>query len=345
MGINALIPLIKSLAAGVIGGILFDLAGLPLAWMLGPLVMNLIASIASVDVAVPENLRLAFLGVLGLALGSQVTPDLIARVVDWPISGALLLIGVAISTSLCAAWFRSRGFDSVTAWFSAAPGAMTAMIMMGEASGGDPRRVAISQSLRIILVLLILPPLFWFYEGSAASDTVARQEHGFSAAYLLLALPFLIPLGMKLKIPTPALLVPLFFSALLSGFAVARFQMPNWGMNTMLLVLGCAIGSRFRGLSLSLLRKHLFESFVATLLSLIILAVFAEIVHQVLHIPRDVALLAMAPGGIGELAILAVALDLDPMFVAFHHLLRIVALMAIAPIWARYLMVRHQRTK
>lgn len=67
---------------------------------------------------------------------------------------------------------------------------------------------------------------------------------------------------------------------------------------------------------------------------------FAEIIHQLLHVPRDVALMAMAPGGIGELAILAVALNLDPMFVAFHHLLRIVALMAIAPVLARYLKSR-----
>lgn len=163
----------------MIGGFLFDMAGLPLAWMLGPLVMNLIASITSVEVAVPENIRFAFLGILGLVLGSQVTPDLISRVVDWPISGGLLLIGVAISTSLCAVWFRSRGFDSVTAWFSAAPGATTAMIMMGEASGGDPRRIAISQSLRIILVLLILPPLFLFYEGSVVTDIASEQERLF----------------------------------------------------------------------------------------------------------------------------------------------------------------------
>ncbi|WP_165856278.1 AbrB family transcriptional regulator [Marinobacter sp. JSM 1782161] len=337
---NAAFRLIKSLSIGALGGALFDLLGLPLAWMLGPLVTNLIASISTVQVAVPENLRLVFLGVLGLALGSQVTPALVERVVDWPVSGALLLIGVAVSTSVCAAWFRRRGFDPVTAWFSAAPGAMTAMIMMGEACGGDPRRVAISQSLRIILVLLILPPLFWLYESGGGSRPTAPGEDTFSAAYLLLTLPLLIPIGMRLRIPTPALLVPLLFSALLSGFSIARFQMPTWGMNVMLLVLGCAIGSRFRGLSLSLLRKHLFESVIATSLLLLILALFAELVHWILGVPRDVALLAMAPGGIGELAILAVALNLDPMFVAFHHLLRIVALMAVAPLWARFLTTR-----
>ena len=48
--------------------------------------------------------------------------------------------------------------------------------------------------------------------------------------------------------------------------------------------------------------------------------------------------MALAPGGIGEMAIVAVALDIDPVFVAFHHLLRMVALMILAPFWGRWLM-------
>ncbi len=329
-------PLLRSLAVGAVGGVLAGQVGLPLAWMLGPLVANLAASIGGLRVAVPEKLRLVFLGVLGLVLGSRMTPELVARAVDWPISGALLLAGVAASTAVCAAWFQRRGFDPVTAWFSAAPGAMTAMIMMGEASGGDPRRVAISQSLRIILVLLILPPLFWLYEGVDGAADATGSAH-FENAWMLATLPVLIPLGTRLRIPTAALMLPLVVAGVLSGFGVASLRMPDWGMNLMLLVLGCAIGSRFRGLSLSLLRRHLLESLVATLLSLVILALFAELVHQAIAVPRDVALMAMAPGGIGELAILAVALNLDPMFVAFHHVLRIVALMLVAPLWAKYL--------
>lgn len=335
-----LLPLLNSLGLGIVGGLAFDFAGLPLPWMLGPLVVNLAASISGARVAVPEKLRMLFLGVLGLVLGSQVTPELASRVIDWPVSGALLLIGVAVSTWACAAWFRWRGFDATTALFAAAPGALTAMIMMGEASGGDPRKIAISQSLRIVLVLLILPPLFWFYEGSAGADVSATAGGGFSATWLLLALPLLIPLGIRLRLPTPALMMPLLVSALLSGFDIARFDMPDWGVNAMLLVLGSSIGARFRGMTPRVLRKHLKNSFTATLIALAIMGLFAEITHQILGTPRDIALLAMAPGGIGEMAILAVALGLDPMFIAFHHLLRVVALMAAAPFLARWMQAR-----
>ena len=69
----------------------------------------------------------------------------------------------------------------------------------------------------------------------------------------------------------------------------------------------------------------------------------AELIHQLMGVPRDVAFLALAPGGIGEMALLAVALDLDPIFVAFHHLLRLIVLMLLLPVMARHF--RHRRAR
>ncbi|MCE9680841.1 AbrB family transcriptional regulator [Halomonas alkalisoli] len=331
--------LFRSLGIGALGGLLFQLTGLPLAWMLGPLVANLLVSARGVDVRIPEGLREAFLGVLGLVLGSQVTPQLAERVLDWPLSAALLLVGVAVSTAAAAAWYRRCGFDPVSAWYASAPGAMTAMILMGEKCGGDPQRIAIAQSLRIILVVLWLPPLFWLWEGGAAAQA---EEAAVASAHLwmLLMLPLLLMLGNRLRLPSASLLAPLLFAAVLSGFDIASLQLPGWGMNVMLWVLGSAIGSRFQGLSRARLGRYLLEAGVATLLALAVLALFAEAIHRLIGVPRDVALLALAPGGIGEMAILAVALDIDPVFVAFHHLLRMVALMVFAPFWARYLISR-----
>lgn len=330
--------LVTSLAVGAVGGVVFHLTGLPLAWMLGPLIANLLISAKGINVSVPEPLRNVFLAVMGLVLGSQVTPQLAHRVLDWPISAALLLLGVAASTAVASVWYRRCGFDPVSAWFGAAPGAMTAMILLGDKCGGDPQRIAIAQSLRIILVILFLPPLFWAFEGGENAIEPARSafEHG----WMLLSIPLLLPLGRRLRMPSPALLAPLLMAALLSGFDIASLALPEWGMNVMLWVLGSAIGSRFQGMTRKLFGRYLWQSGVATLLALMVLAIFAELIHQTVGVGRDVALLALAPGGIGEMAILAVALNIDPVFVAFHHLLRMVTLMVLAPFWARWLLRR-----
>lgn len=328
--------LAKALGIGAVGGAVFQVLGLPLPWMLGPLSANLIASVRGVDVAIPERLRETFLGVLGLVLGSQVTPQLAQRLLDWPISAMLLLLGVAVSTAVAASWYRRCGFDAVSAWFASAPGAMTAMIMLGDKAGGDPQRIATTQSLRVILVILLLPALFWTFEDNAASANAARggqAEH----LWLLLTLPVVIPLGRWLRLPTPSLLAPMLLVATLGFFGIASLQLPVWGMDIMLWVLGSAIGTRFQGLSGKRLGLYAVQAGVATALALAVLAVFAELIHLSIGVPRDVALLALAPGGIGEMAIVAVALGLDPMFVAFHHLLRMVALVIAAPLWARRL--------
>lgn len=327
-----------SLTVGAVGGTLFQLSGLPLAWMLGPLIANLVISSQGVKVAVPEPLRNVFLAVMGMVLGSQVTPQLAHRVLDWPVSAALLLLGVAASTAFAAAWYRRCGFDPVSAWFGASPGAMTAMILLGEKCGGDPQRIAVAQSLRVILVILFLPPLFWAYEGDG--DSVSLVHSGLEHGWMLLLIPLILPLGRWLRMPSPALLAPLLVAALLSGSDMASLSLPGWGMNLMLWVLGSAIGSRFQGMTRKLFGQYLWQSGVATLLALLVLALFAELIHQLLGVGRDVALLALAPGGIGEMAILAVALNIDPVFVAFHHLLRMVTLMIIAPFWARWLLRR-----
>ena len=215
---------------------------------------------------------------------------------------------------------------------------MTAMILLGEKCGGDPQRIAVAQSLRIIIVILVLPPLFWAYEGGG--EGIGPVHSGLEHGWMLLMIPLLLPLGRWLRIPSPALLAPLLVAALLSGVDIASLALPEWGMNLMLWVLGSAIGSRFQGMTRQLFGRYLWQSGVATLLALVVLALFAELIHQLLGVGRDVALLALAPGGIGEMAILAVALNIDPVFVAFHHLLRMVTLMIIAPFWARWLL-RH----
>ncbi|WNL43221.1 AbrB family transcriptional regulator [Halomonas sp. PAMB 3264] len=331
--------LLTSLGAGAVGGTVFQLIGLPLAWMLGPLVANLLLSCNNVHVAVPERLRSVFLAMMGLVLGSQVTPQLAHRVGDWPISAALLLAGVAASTAAAAAWYRRCGFDATSAWFSAAPGAMTAMILLGDRCGGDPQRIAVAQSLRVVLVILFLPAFFWVASGEGASPMPPGTA--FESGWMLLLIPLVLPLGRWLRLPSAALLAPLLVAAVLSGFDIASLALPGWGMNLMLWVLGSAIGSRFRGMTGRQLSRYLWQSGVATLLALMVLALFAEAIHQFLGVGRDVAILALAPGGIGEIAILAVALDIDPVFVAFHHLLRMITLMIIAPFWARYL-TRHR---
>ena len=43
-------------------------------------------------------------------------------------------------------------------------------------------------------------------------------------------------------------------------------------------------------------------------------------------------LLSYCPGGIYEVAVIAIAFDLDPNFVAFHHIIRLLIILLVIPI-------------
>ncbi|MBT6911968.1 MAG: AbrB family transcriptional regulator, partial [Rhodospirillaceae bacterium] len=48
-------------------------------------------------------------------------------------------------------------------------------------------------------------------------------------------------------------------------------------------------------------------------------------------------MLAFAPGGVAEMSLIAIAMDVDPGFVALHHIARIFEIIILAPFVARWL--------
>ena len=69
---------LMTLALGIPGGALFYLLQLPLPWMLGAMAATTIAAISGVRVALMPSLRLVFVAILGVMLGSAFTPEVVA---------------------------------------------------------------------------------------------------------------------------------------------------------------------------------------------------------------------------------------------------------------------------
>ncbi len=51
----------------------------------------------------------------------------------------------------------------------------------------------------------------------------------------------------------------------------------------------------------------------------------------------DQALLALAPGGLTEMGLIALAIQADVAFVALHHVARILVVLVVAPLFVRFL--------
>jgi len=108
-------------------------------------------------------------------------------------------------------------------------------------------------------------------------------------------------------------------------------------------VLGSASGSRFSTVTPRTLFSVGRHAIVATTLALAIAGVFAWVIHLLLDVPYLTALLSFAPGGVAEMCLIAITFNIDPAFMAMHHLVRIVILIGLAPIVAKFLTGQAQR--
>jgi len=328
---SVLLKLFNTLWVGLLGGLLFHWLNLPLAWMLGPLIANLGVSLTGLPVGIKPRLRGIFLGSLGVILGGQASQETLAQASNWPASLTILSLGVALMIYGVATYFRKvAGFDKASSWFSAVPGAMTSMILMGSEAGGDERKITLAHALRLTFVVLLVPSLFWlvFTPEALTSNPLFEEPENL---WLLLGILPAWWLGKQLRLPTPEFTAPLFMSvaAALAGYAFAGTELL---VAATFLVLGGSIGARFYGTrwrELLWLGKH---ALGATLVALSLAAFSAVIMHWLVGVPFATALLTMTPGGIGEMAMVALALGIDPVFIAAHHLFRILALMLLIPL-------------
>ncbi|HMS94824.1 MAG TPA: AbrB family transcriptional regulator, partial [Tabrizicola sp.] len=142
--------------------------------------------------------------------------------------------------------------------------------------------------------------------------------------------------GLRLGLPAPTFLGPLILSAAahLSGWTES---LPPQGIVIVAQVaLGTLLGCRFQGIPLTSLARAGWLSAGATLLTLGLAVVAGLAMRSVTGVELDQALLALAPGGLTEMGLIALAIHADVAFVALHHVVRILIVIIVAPILVRH---------
>ena len=104
-----------------------------------------------------------------------------------------------------------------------------------------------------------------------------------------------------------------------------------WIVNIAFIFLGTALGSRLNGLKLKELFFYIFHGVVVSSI-LVIVAMVTAYFLQFLGFDFIPTFLSFAPGGIHEMVVISVAYNIDPIFVSYHHFLRILIIVAFLPI-------------
>ena len=326
-----------ALALGSGGGALAYWVNLPLAWMMGAMLATTIAAMLGAPIRIFPKFRAVMVAVLGVMLGSSFEPAMLDRIPAWSVSLSALIFYVAVS-GFTGLWFfrRVARYEPVTAYFSGMPGGLSEMVLVGGAMGGDERVISLTHASRILIVVMVIPFTFrWFYPQ--AGNTLGLGPAGPALELMDLAILFLCGLfgfvfARLARVPAAALVGPMILSGMVHLFGWTAARPPVELSAAAQVVVGSAIGCRFAGSRLDMIARALGYAVGGTALLLSVTVVVAGGLHWATGLPLETLVLAFSPGGLAEMSLIALALDIDPAFVATHHVVRIFLVVVLAPL-------------
>jgi membrane AbrB-like protein len=327
------------MAIGVLAGYVCTLLRTPIPWMLGPLFALAFVRIGGIEIEAPPAARYLGQWVIGTALGLYFTPQVVREVGGlWYLLAAAAAFAIAVGY-LCAlvlAWLG--GLDRTTALFASVPGGATEMAVLGERFGARGDRVAAAQSLRILIVVGILPAAITAL-GVHGTDPYVQGAKTFDAtglAMLITATGLGGLLLQWLRLPNAFILGALVVAISLTTMRIDLSVMPPWLSNAGQCLLGCALGSRFQPDFLRGAHRFVGAVVLTVVLSMVLSAVFGVALAWTMALSPVTMVLGTAPGGIAEMCVTAKVLQLGvPLVTAFHVTRLVVLLLGTAPLFVR----------
>lgn len=321
---------------------LLVLVAVPAAILIGPMIAAIAFGLGGTTVRVSRPVFLVAQGVAGCLVAGSITPAIMAEVVrDWHamLLGAAVTVGASAAVGLFLARFGKLP-GSTAAW-GTAPGAASAMVLLAQEFGADPRLVATMQYVRLITVIIgasLISGLL--IEGPIVPIAAPASLSASSISSAALCLTIAIGgawLGQRLRIPAGGMLLPLTLAAGLNVSGVVRVAVPFWLLVLSSALIGWAVGLQFdRG---SLIRSiRALPVMLASAFAVIgLCGLGAWAMKHMMGVSALTAFLATTPGGIDTVAIIALSGGADTPFVMAIHVFRLLVVVLLGPAIARWI--------
>ena len=351
------IALVTTTLIGLAGALLALWIGTPLPWLFGPVMLVGISAFAGLKIAgepvqFPVKARFFFVPIIGVAIGASMTPDVLRDIPRWWPSILALFVFVPVAHLAGFFVFRRIGkLDPITAWFSSMPGGLIEAISMGEQHGADLRMLNLLQFLRLIVCILVVPTAFMIIEGGAVGSASGVQLDGNAAldfvdVVILVAAGVLgLLLGQKIGLPAALITGPILMSAAAHLAGLTQAAPPGWMVSMTQLVVGLTLGIRFAGLDKREIKLGLLLTAISVTLALILAVLFGVLLSGIVAEPIEAVVLAFAPGGVVEMSLIAISLEISVIYVAIHHVSRILLAVTYGKLGMRWVVTPAEKTR
>jgi membrane AbrB-like protein len=332
----------ETLLIALAGGTLFTLVGFPAGLISGSVLAVAAAALLGRPMRMPVPLARTGYVLIGILLGAVVTPQTVKGFTAWPVSIVLVMVAALCMMLATATYLRLvHGWDRLSALLGASPGSMTQVIALSTELGADLPAIAIVQTMRVLLLTTGIPAgLALFGLVAPALPAMRAPPGGASLAELALMIAVSCATAIvfwRLRFPAGLLFGAMVGSGLLHGFGLLQAVLPWWIGSFSVLVLGALVGSRFAGQTFRLLTGYLGAAFGSFAVSLSVATLFVLIVAYVFAFPIANIAVAFSPGAQDTMMVLALALHLDPVYVAAHHVARFVVTAISIALAARWI--------
>ena len=330
------IPFISVIIISIPSAIIAEYFNIPLAWFLGPMLVTSLASLMGLKTKMPRLVLSSVLIILGLYIGNYIDKNLFNQMQDWIWTSFIMLIYIILSVLIVSKYLEKFSkYEKKTSVFSAAPGALGPLMILAEDEKTDLSQVATSHLIRLIIIITVFPFIvnsFYEVEKVNVYQEIFIDQNLYHLFILIVSSIILILLFEKIKVPAALLAGTLVASGSLQIADVASYEVSPDIIDYCLLILGASVGCRFANKTFGEIGRNAFHSFVATFLLVILGVAAAVVAGLVIEKNFFTLLLSYCPGGIYEVAVIAIFFDLDPEFVSFHHIIRLLMILFAVPL-------------
>ena len=335
------VKFVMVIAISIPSALIAEFFNLPLAWFLGPMLASSVGALMGLKITIPRIVLSSILILLGLYIGNYIDKDLFSQIHEWAFTSLIMFAYIVLSILVVSIYLQKFSkYEKKTSIFSAAPGALGPLMILAEDQKTDLSHVATSHLIRLIIIVTVFPFFVNSYYdadlGEFVQETLKNQEI-LNLLILIIFSIILILIFDRFKVPAALLSGTLVASGFLQITEIASYQISPKIVDYCLLILGASVGCRFADKTFNEVAKNAFHSFIATFLLVFLGVVAAFAASLIIDKNFFTLLLSYCPGGIYEVAVIAIFFNLDPEFVSFHHIIRLLMILFIVPIILRFL--------
>ncbi|WHY68961.1 AbrB family transcriptional regulator [Neobacillus sp. SuZ13] len=366
---NTFIRSVCFISVSSLGGFLISLTDLSIGWMIGTFLAAAFLSYWRPSIlrgngnqkGMPKYWLYMGQFILGIHLGQKLNLTFLHVFKEnWLAIILMLLLSIIFSLLSGLVLWKYSNTDMMTSFFGTAPGGLSAMPGIAEEAGANTAVVSIIQTMRVFLVILMIPLVASFSastNGNSANhvpiSVLTDPEFKIGMLLWTFALIGFAYAGYRLikylRVPAPWLIgsmVGVAIAQSLGSFFIGSDIISWWPHEVIILsqiMIAASIGSRFQKSMFIGLKRTIMVSFLSTVGLIFSMVICAILVVRITEISLITSILAFAPGGIAEMTTTSVVLHGDSTFVVAVQVLRILIICVILPQFFRLLNYLEQK--